>query len=137
MRQYCQIMWAVIGLLSLPACQSGGKEDKIRAAQPHAAPVAPEAPPRVATASTAPVDSVRELARFTPAGYRVEAVSQGDLNRDAFPDQIVVLRSLAADSSTMGDETPRPLLLLLGSATGRYTLGPATIKWCSAPAVAA
>ncbi|UOQ52709.1 hypothetical protein [Hymenobacter cellulosivorans] len=122
---YVLIVGVGIGLLSLSACQPVGNDAKTEAIKPRPGkgiePTA-SAPASVASAAATPADSVRELARFTPAGYRVEAVSQGDLNRDAFPDQVVVLRLLAADSSMMGDETARPLLLLLGSASGRYTL---------------
>lgn len=132
MRRSLQILGLALGLYGFGACQSADHSAPTSSAPAPAtdtsAPAAPAptgAATRAAAAAVSTVtsaDSARELARFTPAGYRVEAVSQGDLNRDAFPDQVVLLRQLDADSSTMGDETARPLLLLLGSASGRYTL---------------
>jgi hypothetical protein len=107
----CCLIWVGLG-----ACQSGPAAKTPPPATAAKVPVAEAATPATEA------DSIRELARFVPSGYRVEAVSKGDLNRDAFLDQVVLLRQLEVDTTVAGDEATRPLLLLLGTATHTYTL---------------
>lgn len=62
------------------------------------------------------------LRRFVPAGYRILDAATGDLNRDAFPDKLLALDSMQTEEETLGSETLRPLLVLLGDAQGSFTL---------------
>jgi hypothetical protein len=85
------------------------------AASPAAAPAAP--------------DSLQLIKPFVPAGYRVQASLAGDLNRDAWPDRVVVLDTAAQLTDTTAQAVVdrimwfhRPLLLLLGEPGGQYRL---------------
>jgi hypothetical protein len=82
-------------------------------------------PPAPAKAPASQLDTTQLLKRFVPAGYRVQYTVAGDLNRDAWPDRVVVLDTAAV----LTDATPqavvdritwfhRPLLLLLGEPSG-------------------
>ncbi|HEX8326662.1 MAG TPA: hypothetical protein VF629_03915 [Hymenobacter sp.] len=64
------------------------------------------------------------IRRALPAGYAVLDAAQGDLNRDARPDWLVVLnKPNEAKTSDVGDHpTKRPLLLFVGGAGGTYAL---------------
>lgn len=105
------------------ACQSPGEPAAT------AAPAATTASPAPPAKAVAP-DSMQLIKPFVPAGYRVQATLAGDLNRDAWPDRVVVLDTAAV----LIDSTPeavadritwfhRPLLLLLGEPGGaRYRL---------------
>jgi len=64
------------------------------------------------------------IQRALPAGYRVLAAEQGDLNRDALPDFAVVLHRPDEEktSDVIDHPTKRPLLLFMGGAGGTYTL---------------
>ncbi|TLM90050.1 hypothetical protein [Hymenobacter jeollabukensis] len=81
-------------------------------------------------ASPPAADSMRAMAPFVPRGYRVLYTRAGDLNRDAWPDRVVVLDTAAVitDSTDYEEQDRiqrinRPLLLLLGQPGGRgYTL---------------
>ena len=81
-------------------------------------------------ATSAAPDSMRLITPFIPAGYRVQATLAGDLNRDTWPDRVVVLdtAALLTDTTTQAvvDRITwfhRPLLLLLGEPGGaRYRL---------------
>ncbi|GAB2767814.1 hypothetical protein GCM10027175_00780 [Hymenobacter latericoloratus] len=46
----------------------------------------------------------------------------GDLNRDAYPDKLLVLDSVQTDSTAFGSEARRPLLVLTSNVQGQYTL---------------
>lgn len=56
-----------------------------------------------------------------PAGYGILDSASGDLNRDAWPDKILVLCKDGEDTIT-DDDLNRPLLLLLGQPNRRYAL---------------
>ncbi len=94
------------------------------ASQEPAASAAEKAVPR------ATLDTVQPLASFIPMGYRVLYTVAGNLNRDAWPDRVVVLDTTAVinDSTESGEahqisNVPRPLLLLLGRpAKNAYSL---------------
>jgi hypothetical protein len=64
------------------------------------------------------------ISRALPAGYAVLAAAQGDLNRDALPDWLVVLNKPdeAKTSDVVDHPTKRPLLVFVGGAGGTYTL---------------
>ena len=64
------------------------------------------------------------ISRALPAGYAVLAATQGDLNRDATPDWLVVLHrpNEAKTSDVIDHPTKRPLLVFVGGAGGTYTL---------------
>jgi hypothetical protein len=64
------------------------------------------------------------IRRALPAGYTVLAATQGDLNRDALPDWLVVLHrpNEAKTSDVVAHPTKRPLLVFVGGAGGTYTL---------------
>jgi hypothetical protein len=63
------------------------------------------------------------IRRALPAGYVVLAAERGDLNRDAFPDWVVVLNkpNEKQTSDVIEHPTKRPLLLFVGGAGGTYT----------------
>ncbi len=116
------------GLLVLAGCQSTPETPATAAltAAPTAASAAasassapaPAAPP---AASAAP-DSLAAVRPFVPAGYQILDVATGDLNRDAYPDKLVVLDTVLVDSLRRESEARRPLLLLIGRPDGGYTL---------------
>lgn len=62
------------------------------------------------------------MRQFVPAGYRLLDMETGDLNRDAYPDKLLVLDTIQTDTTVTGSEARRPLLLLTADAQGRYTL---------------
>lgn len=64
------------------------------------------------------------IRRALPAGYAVLDATQGDLNRDATPDWLVVLHRPDEQkiSDVLNHPTKRPLLLFVGGAGGTYTL---------------
>jgi hypothetical protein len=64
------------------------------------------------------------IRRALPAGYAVLDAAQGDLNRDALPDWLVVLNKPdeAKTSDVVDHPTKRPLLVFVGGAGGTYTL---------------
>jgi hypothetical protein len=64
------------------------------------------------------------IRRALPAGYTVLDAAQGDLNRDALPDWLVVLHrpNEAKTSDVIDHPTKRPLLVFVGGAGGTYTL---------------
>lgn len=105
------------------ACQS---PDKPAATTGSGRPV-PEA--TTAPPSAPAADSAQLLKPFVPAGYRVQYTVAGDLNRDTWPDRVVVLDTAAV----LDENTPeavadritwfhRPLLLILGEPNGHYRL---------------
>jgi hypothetical protein len=66
------------------------------------------------------------VAPFVPAGYEVLFTVAGDLNRDAWPDRVVVLDTMAVGSDSTEDDARarimlrnRAVLLLLGEPGGR------------------
>lgn len=62
--------------------------------------------------------------RSLPAGFQVLDAAQGDLNRDARPDWLVVLHrpDEQQTSDVVEHPTKRPLLLFVGGPGGTYTL---------------
>lgn len=60
------------------------------------------------------------LEKNTPDGWVVLDTMTGDLNRDAYTDMLIILRSTAEDTGYY--EHPRPLLILTGNAAGALTL---------------
>lgn len=106
----------------LTACQPAAPAETPatgRAATPADAPAPAAAPPPPAA------DTLQAVRAFVPAGYQVLDANTGDLNRDAYPDRVLVLRDAATDTATTSlpaAETPRPLLLLLGQPGGGYKL---------------
>lgn len=111
---------AALSLLCVPACQSNpeaGAEAQAASATPVATDTALATQP--ATSVAAP-DSAALARQFVPTGYRLLDMETGDLNRDAYPDKLLVLDSITAD--TQGNESRRPLLLLTANAQGQYAL---------------
>jgi hypothetical protein len=110
------------------ACQSPSESATTAAAPATSAATPGPAVPAKALASRP--DTAQLIKRFVPVGYRVQYSVAGDLNRDAWPDRVVVLDTAAI----LTDATPqavvdritwfhRPLLLLLGEPGGaRYHL---------------
>jgi len=64
------------------------------------------------------------IRRVLPAGYAVLNAAQGDLNRDAVPDWLVVLKkpNEQKTSDVVSHPTKRPLLVFVGGTGGTYTL---------------
>jgi hypothetical protein len=64
------------------------------------------------------------IRRALPAGYTVLDATQGDLNRDALPDWLVVLHKPdeAKTSDITNHPTKRPLLLFVGGTGGTFAL---------------
>lgn len=114
-----------LGLTAFTACQSN--PDNAASTLPPATAdttatpiVAPAAATTTPQAGAVP-DSVL-LQPYVPAGYRILDIATGDLNRDIYPDKLVALDSVETDSASHGSFALRPLLLLTGSAQGRYTI---------------
>ena len=116
----------VLLMATVSACQSPS-EPAATTAAPASRPASPTSP---AQPTAARPDSMQLLKPFIPAGYRVQATLAGDLNRDAWPDRVVVLDTAAALTDATPDAVAdritwfhRPLLLLLGEPGGtRYRL---------------
>ncbi|MET4108353.1 hypothetical protein [Hymenobacter sp. UYP22] len=68
------------------------------------------------------------LRRALPAGYAVLEAAQGDLNRDALPDWLVVVHrpDEAKASDVVSHPTKRPLLVFVGGAGGTFALAART-----------
>jgi hypothetical protein len=88
-------------------------------------------PPGSTVLDTIPAQSVRlsrmsneqlaaAISNNTPEGWVVLDTMTGDLNRDAYTDLLLILRSTAEDTGYY--EHPRPLLILTGNAAGELTL---------------
>ncbi len=56
---------------------------------------------------------------FIPKGYTVLDSAFGDLNKDAYTDLLLILRS---DTENMNPDTTRPIVVLAGSAGGAFRL---------------
>lgn len=112
---------------AVSACQSPNEPAATAAAPVGNAPASPVAP---APANAARPDSMQLVKPFVPVGYRVQYTVAGDLNRDAWPDRVVVLDTAAVLTDSIAQEVAdrimafrRPLLLLLGEHGGsRYRL---------------
>ncbi len=99
----------------LAACHAEPKTaEQVSQAAASAAAKAPAAPLAGAPAAAS-------LAAFVPAGFGILDSASGDLNRDAWPDKVLVLRKNGEDTTTVED-LDRPLLLLLGQPDHRYAL---------------
>jgi hypothetical protein len=61
---------------------------------------------------------------FVPKGYDVLDLTKGDLNRDAYPDAIMVLYKKGEEKIVNANDEPekRPLLILVGQANKSYVL---------------
>ncbi|QNH63331.1 hypothetical protein [Hymenobacter sediminicola] len=119
---FARALSAALSLLCVPACQSDSEavaEARAARTTPVAKAPAPATQPQPATPIATP-DSAALVRQFVPAGYRLLDMKTGDLNRDAYPDKLLVLDSLTADNQ--GSETRRPLLLLTANAQGQYIL---------------
>lgn len=66
----------------------------------------------------------RSIAAVIPAGYSVLDTTAGDLNQDAYPDMVVVLKKDGEESAETDVDNPvkRPLLVMTGGADGSYSL---------------
>lgn len=64
------------------------------------------------------------LKQFVLKGYDVLDISKGDLNRDGYPDAIIVLAKLGEKktSDVLTHPEKRPLLVLIGQANKSYKL---------------
>jgi hypothetical protein len=71
------------------------------------------------SAQSAQFNPYKDLQFFIPVGYSVLDRASGDLNRDSFPDLVLILKN---DSESMNYDTTRPLLLLAGDGKGKYRL---------------
>lgn len=70
---------------------------------------------------TAPLKTV-SLNQFIPENYSILDTSTGDLNKDTYPDMIMVLKKNGEDSTSDVIDHPekRPLLILLGQPDNTY-----------------
>jgi hypothetical protein len=61
---------------------------------------------------------------FIPKGYEALNITQGDLNRDAYPDAIMVLYKKGEEKTSDVNSHPekRPLLVLMGLANKTYII---------------
>ncbi|WP_211166234.1 hypothetical protein [Mucilaginibacter robiniae] len=75
-------------------------------------------PPKEAVAVPA------NLKSFIPKGYEALDLTQGNLNRDAYPDAVLVLYKVGEEKSSNVISHPekRPLLVLVGQANKTYQL---------------
>jgi len=64
------------------------------------------------------------LKKFVPKGYQVLNITKGDLNLDAYPDVIMVLKKISEEETTNDVDHPekRPLLILTGQPDKSYRL---------------
>ncbi|PST82689.1 hypothetical protein C7T94_08510 [Pedobacter yulinensis] len=78
----------------------------------------------LAQAPTQAVAVPHNLKGFVPKGYSVLNVTRGDLNRDAYPDAILVLFKAGEERRSTESERPekRPLLILAGKPNKSYRL---------------
>ncbi|WP_139920190.1 hypothetical protein [Hymenobacter sp. DG01] len=107
--------------LSLLACQS--KPESAATQAPAVAPVATPSVPANPPSTPVGPDSAALVQQFVPAGYRLLDMETGDLNRDAYPDKLLVLDSVQTDTTgVLGSAALRPLLVLTSNAQGQYTL---------------
>ena len=60
------------------------------------------------------------IAKFIPDGFTTLDTASGDLNMDGISDMILVLKPLGED--TTEEYKNRPVLILIGSRSGQYTL---------------
>ncbi len=60
------------------------------------------------------------FSRHIPEGYYLVDSSSGDLNRDSFPDLLMILEK--EEEENADDQKKRPLLILIGSNNGSYEL---------------
>ena len=72
----------------------------------------------------APIAVPANLKQFVLKGYDVLDISKGDLNRDGYPDAIMVLAKLGEKktSDVLTHPEKRPLLVLIGQANNSYKL---------------
>lgn len=60
-----------------------------------------------------------KITSFIPSGYSVLDSRTGDLNKDNYPDAILILKAKEEETN---EDLARPLLLLEGTASGNYKL---------------
>lgn len=73
----------------------------------------------VGNASWAQIKRTDRHTAFIPQGYTVLDSSFGDLNKDSYPDMVLILKS---DTEEMNPDTTRPVLVLAGSANSSFKL---------------
>lgn len=119
-----RMLASVVLAAVVSACQSPGEPAAITGSAATATVVAGPA-----VAGAARPDSMQLIKPFIPVGYRVQYTLAGNLNRDAWPDRVVVLDTAAVLTDATPDAVTdrvtwfhRPLLLLLGEPGGRYRL---------------
>lgn len=114
------LLAGVLLAVTTVACQSPS-ESVTQTAAPLGSAATSPAPP-----TKAPLpDSMQPLKPFVPMGYRVQYTVAGDLNRDTWPDRVVVLDTAAVLTDSLDQAVVdritwfhRPLLLLLGEPGG-------------------
>ena len=62
------------------------------------------------------------LAALIPSGYSILDTANGDLNRDSYPDMIIIAKKNGEDSLDMEIAGQRPLLILTGQPDGSLKL---------------
>ena len=62
------------------------------------------------------------LATLIPSGYSLLDTARGDLNRDSFPDLIIIAKKNGEDTLDMQGTVQRPLLILTGQPDGSLKL---------------
>ncbi|GGE65577.1 hypothetical protein EV200_106212 [Pedobacter psychrotolerans] len=64
------------------------------------------------------------LKKYIPKGFEALEMAKGDLNRDAYPDVILILKKRGEEKTSDVNDHPekRPLLILLGQADKSYKL---------------
>jgi hypothetical protein len=68
-------------------------------------------------------ESSADIQTFIPAGYTILDTASGDLNLDAYPDMILVLKKNREDSTPDADRPEkRPLLILIAQPDQSYKL---------------
>lgn len=60
-----------------------------------------------------------DIKSFIPPEYELLDSKNGDLNKDGYPDMVLVLK---AKEEEVNEDALRPLILLAGTATGKYEL---------------
>lgn len=70
-------------------------------------------------ADSSPKETLYDFRSFVPFGFVIKDSVVGDLNMDAFPDAVLVLRPI--DEAWM-DQRARPVLVLIGGPAGHFEM---------------
>ena len=123
---------AILLAFSLMACdQAAKKSNPSQQADTNGTPVKPEHQVQASGDTVQPATTVQSgpssgtgLAAFILPNYSILDTASGDLNGDAYPDKLLLLKKRGEDTSSDVTEHPekRPLLVLTGQQDATYKL---------------